>query len=143
MGRWDIRISLDPSLTPKFPDPFDPLPVSPPGMLISPNGLPALTGRIVSDKWLRARSDTNTLPAEGMVDNPTISDSDYPLRISWNGILLDDPEQENDIVRRVRAAQEVIGMTAQNLLRRKPARSSGSRNCVITSIGLQDSSRTI
>ena len=40
-SRWDIRFALDKSLAPKLPDPFDPLPVCPPGMLQGPDGLPA------------------------------------------------------------------------------------------------------
>jgi len=91
LGRWDARIAFDPSLAPKLPAPFDPLPVCPPGMLVGSDGLPAESDRIVSEEWLRARPDGNTLPPEGAVNNPTITDSEYPLRISWNGILVDDP----------------------------------------------------
>jgi len=114
LARWDIRIALDPSLAPKLPDPFEPLPVCPPGMLIGPDGLPAGPGRIVSEEWLRARSDANTLPAEGSVKNPTIPDSDYPLRISWDGVLVDDPgfngrqPHRDDIVRRVREVLDLL-----------------------------------
>lgn len=112
--RWDIRIALDPSLAPKLPDPFDPLPVCPPGMLVGPDGLPAKPGCIVSEEWLRARPDAITLPPENMVNNPTITDADYPLRISWDGILVDDPgfnsdqPHHEDIVRRVREVLDVI-----------------------------------
>lgn len=114
LGRWDIRIALDPSLAAKLPDHFDPLPVCPPGMLFGPDGLPADTGLIVSKEWLRARPDANTVPAEGVVKNPTISDSDYPLRISWNGILADDSgfnggqSHQDDIVRRVREVLDLL-----------------------------------
>jgi len=107
-GRWDIRIALDPSLAPKLPDPFDPLPVCPPGMLVGPDGLTAKPGRIVSEEWLRVRPDANTLPPDGAVSKPTIPDSEYPLRISWDGILVDDPGHEDDIVRRVREVLEVV-----------------------------------
>ena len=112
--RWDIRIALDPSLAPKLPDPFDPLPVCPPGMLVGPDGLPAEHNRIVSEEWLRARPDAITLPPENSVKNPTITDADYPLRISWDGILVDDPgfnsdqPHHEDIVRRVREVLDVI-----------------------------------
>jgi hypothetical protein len=107
-GRWDVRIALDPSLAPELPDPFDPLPVCPPGMLVGPDGLPAEPDNIVSEEWLRARPDANTLPPEGSVTKPTITDSEYPLRIFWDGILVDDPGLNGaqphweDIVRRVR-----------------------------------------
>jgi len=114
LGRWDVRIALDPSLTPKLPDPFDPLPVCPPGMLIGPTGLPAEPNGIASEEWLRARPDANTLPPEGSVKTPTIPDSDYPLWTSWDGILVDDPGfdggqlHKEDIVRRTREVLSVL-----------------------------------
>jgi len=113
-GRFDIRLALDPGLIPAAPDLFDPLPVCPPGMLVGPDGLPASPGRIVSEEWLRARPDANTLPAAGAVKNPTIPDSDYPLRISWDGVLVDDPgfnggqPHRDDIVRRVREVLDLL-----------------------------------
>jgi len=113
-GRWDVRIALDPSLAPKLPDPFDPLPVCPPGMLVGPDGLPAKPGGIVSEEWLRARPDANTLPPDGAVPRPTIPDSEYPLRINWDGILVDDPgfngtrPHRDDIVRRVREVLDLL-----------------------------------
>lgn len=107
-GRWDIRMALDPSLAPNLTDPFDPLPVCPPGMLVGPDGLPAKFNRIVSEEWLRARRDANTLPSRDAVKKPTIPDSEYPLRISWSGILVDDEGHPEDIVIRVRKALEVI-----------------------------------
>jgi hypothetical protein len=113
-GRWDVRIALDPTLAPKLPDPFDPLPICPPGMLVGPDGLPAEQNRIVSEEWLRARPDANTLPPEGSVKNPAIPDSEYPLRISWDGVLVDDPgfngdrPHRDDIVRRVREVFDLL-----------------------------------
>jgi hypothetical protein len=115
-GRWDIRIALDPSLAPKLPDPFDPLPVCQPGMLVGPDGLPAEQNRIVSEEWLRARPDANTLPPEVSIKNPSIPDSEYPLRISWDGVLVDDPgfnvdrPHRDDIVRRAREVYDLIWM---------------------------------
>lgn len=114
LGRWDIRISINPSILPELQKPFDPLPPCPPGMLVGPAGLPAEPGRIVSEEWLRARPDAGTLPPEGAVQNPTISDEEYPLRISWDGILVDDPgfygggPHRDDIVRRVREVLELL-----------------------------------
>ena len=113
-GRWDVRIAIDQSLAPKLPDPFDPLPVCPPGMLVGPDGLPAEPNRIVSEEWLRARPNANTLPPDGSVKNPTIPDSEYPLRISWDGVLVDDPgfngdrPHRDDIVRRVREVFDLL-----------------------------------
>ncbi|KUK48426.1 MAG: Uncharacterized protein XD74_0979 [Actinobacteria bacterium 66_15] len=114
LGRWDVRIAIDQSLAPKLPDPFDPLPVCPPGMLVGPDGLPAEPNRIVSEEWLRARPDANTLPPDGSVKNPTIPDSEYPIRISWEGVLVDDPgfngdrPHRDDIVRRVREVFDLL-----------------------------------
>ena len=113
-GRWDVRIAIDPSLAPKLPDSFDPLPVCPPGMLVGPDGLPAEQNHIVSEEWLRARLDANTLPPEGRVKTPTIPDSDYPLHISWDGVLVDDPgfngdrQHRDDIVRRMREVFDLL-----------------------------------
>jgi hypothetical protein len=90
-GRWDIRISTDSALAPKLAEFFEPLPKCPPGMLAGPDGLPAESGGIVSEEWLRARPDVNTRPTKDAVSKTTISDAEYPLRISWNGILVDDP----------------------------------------------------
>ena len=80
-GRWDIRLATGDRQPPELPDPFDPLPVCPPGMLQGPDGHPA---------------------------NPQDVPSDYPIRIDWDGILVDDPGHEDDIVRRVREVLEVI-----------------------------------
>jgi len=81
VGRWDIRYATGDREPPELPDPFDPLPVCPPGMLQGPDGLPA---------------------------KPEDVPSDYPVRIDWDGILVDDAEHEDDIVRRVRDVLEVI-----------------------------------
>jgi len=62
-------------------DPFAALPKYPPGMLQGPDGLPA---------------------------KPEDVSSDYPVRIDWDGILVDDPEREDNIVRRVREVIEAI-----------------------------------
>ena len=114
LGRWDVRIALDPSLAPRLPDPFDPLPVCPPGMLVGPDGLPAEPGQIVSEEWLRARPDAGTLPTESSVKKPTVPDDVYPLRGSWDGILVDDPgynggqPHRDDIVGRVREVLDLL-----------------------------------
>ena len=114
LGRWDVRFALEQSLVPKLPEPFDPLPICPPGILIGPNGLPSKPGRIVSEEWLRARPDANTLPRTSTVKSPTIPDADYPLRIKWDGILVDDPgfngaqPHRDDIVRRVREVLDLL-----------------------------------
>ncbi len=62
-GRWDVRTALDPSGAPSIPSAFDPLPLTAPGRLVGPNGLPARQSE---------------LPA------------DYPIPVAWDGILTDD-----------------------------------------------------
>jgi len=83
-------------------------------MLVGPDGLPAKPGGIVSEEWLRARPNAITLPPEGSVSKPTITDSEYPLRVSWNGILVDDTGVEgdyqhpDDIIGRVREVLDLL-----------------------------------
>ncbi len=79
LGRWDVRFATGGKPAPTLPDPFDPLPVCSPGMLQEPDGLPA-------------------------TQNP----DGYPLRIDWDGILVDDPDHPDDIIRRVRDVLELI-----------------------------------
>ena len=80
-GRWDIRFVTGERDTPDIPDPFSYLPTCPPGMLQNAAGLPA---------------------------TPADVPADYPLRISWPGILVDDETNKEDIVGRVREALAVI-----------------------------------
>ncbi len=80
-GRWDIRCATGEKPEPPEPDPFDPLPVCPPGMLQNEQGLPA---------------EPKDVPAT------------YPMRISWPGILVDDEGHPEDIVARVREAITIM-----------------------------------
>lgn len=107
-GRWDVRIALGQWHKLDLPDIDDPLPACPPGMLISPDGLPATTGNIISDEWLRARPNYVTLPPERTVKQPTIPDSDYPIKITWDGIIVDDVTNQYDIINYVREVLEVL-----------------------------------
>lgn len=102
-GRIDARIDLNSSLAPSLPDPFAPLPVCPPAMLVGTDGLPARADNIASEAWLRARPNAISLPPEP-VRLQIINAADYPLDIPWDGILVDDPEEERDILSRLRAA---------------------------------------
>lgn len=106
-GRWDVRIGSNPTLAPKVTDPFDPLPVCSAGALVGPDGLPAGPSAIASESWLEARSDAVTLPPDGLVEHPSIADTKYPLRLAWDGILVDDPDHLEDVVH---GAQEVFGL---------------------------------
>lgn len=80
-GRWDVRYATGATPAPAEPDPFAALPVCAPGMLQNAAGLPAA-------------------PAE--------VSADYPLRITWAGILVDDELKSDDLVRRVQEVLEVI-----------------------------------
>jgi len=79
VGRWDLRFATGERRIPELPDPFAPLPVCPIGSLQGVDGQPA-------------------------DESPT----GYPLRIDWDGILVDDPDHLDDIIRRVRDVLEVI-----------------------------------
>ncbi len=107
-GRWDTRIALESSLAPKLADPFAPLPVCSPGMLVGPEGRPAHKDGIASEEWMRARPDAITPPPEGSVQSPSIPDCEYPLAVDWDGILVDDPEHEDDLLRRVREVLDLL-----------------------------------
>jgi hypothetical protein len=98
VGRWDLRYAIGERLPPPLPDPFDPLPVCPPGMLKGDDGLPL-----------------NESPA------------DYPLSPAWSGLLVDDPDHPDDLVRRITEVLELVAspdaMPASQSLRdyfRKP-----------------------
>ena len=112
-GRWDVRIALDTSLAPSLPDPFDPIPICAPAALVGPDGLPAKDGQICSEEWMRSRISAISIPAD-QISNPTLPESDYPVRIAWDGILVDDSEKHgaqphrDDIVRRVRSVLDLL-----------------------------------
>jgi hypothetical protein len=127
-GRWDIRIALDPSLAPELHGPFEPLPVCSPGMLVGADGLPATSGRIVSEAWLRARPNVITLPPDGAVAEPVIADREYPLRVEWDGILVDDPDHADDLVRRVREALDLLWGERAEAIEREACEILGSRD---------------
>ncbi len=113
-GRWDVRFSHNRNLIPKSQDVLDPLPVVPPGALVSSDGYPATTGSIVSEAWLKARPNAVYLPATGSVAQPTISDEKYAVVVQWDGVLVDSadeherPASQSDIEGRIRGVFEVI-----------------------------------
>jgi hypothetical protein len=80
-GRWDIRFAIGEQAPPELLDPFAPLPVCPSGQLQNAQGLPA-----------------------SQEDVP----SSYPVRIPWDGILVDDPNHPLDLECRVREVIEII-----------------------------------
>jgi hypothetical protein len=113
-GRWDVRLAQDHSLIPKSQDVLDPLPVVPPGTLVSDDGYPARSGAIVSVEWLKARPNAVHLPTTGSVISPTVSDDRYPVKVQWDGVLVDSTSESgtlaitNDIEGRIRGVLEVI-----------------------------------
>lgn len=116
-GRWDVRIGMDPELAPLLPGVFDPIPACPPASLVNPQGSFATSGTIVSDYWLRARPDANSLPEmvgdqvvgnDGKLRPGTITDSDYPLNVAWDGILVDDMKHPSDITIRAHAVLDLL-----------------------------------
>jgi len=80
-GRWNVCKFAGSPLQEDDRSLFDSLPVCPPGMLQGSDGLPA---------------------------KPEDVPSDYPIRIDWDGILVDDPGHEDDIIRRVQDVLEAI-----------------------------------
>ena len=85
-GRWDIRYATGEKPPPPVPDPFDPLPVCPPGMLQGDDGLPM------------GKDEGRRMKDEGK----------YPLRVSWDGFMVDDENHPEDVVARVREVLAVI-----------------------------------
>jgi hypothetical protein len=78
-GRWDVRFATGERPAPELPDPFAPLPVCAPGALTGADGLP--------------------------LDEPPAG---YPLRADRDGILVDDPEHDDDLTARVREVFDLI-----------------------------------
>ncbi len=128
LGRWDIRYATGERQPPELPDPFDPLPVCPPGMLQGEDGLPLTEAEFrrtfgsegVSPSKQRSEGvspSTLSLSLKNEGKMPTLrSDNEggtpalrstYPLRVTWNGILVDDANDPEDIVSRVREALRV------------------------------------
>jgi hypothetical protein len=79
LGRWDIRYATHQSSCPELPNPFAPLPILSPGMLTGGDGLPSRQ-----------------------------APPGYPLRIAPDGIVVDDPNHPDDLVRRVREVMEIL-----------------------------------
>lgn len=108
LGRWDVRMALDPPLLPALAGPFDPLPRCAPGALVGVDGLPPATvDAIAPEAWLRARQTVLDLPA---IDNSQlpIANCQFPLPFPEDGILVDDPTHPSDIVSRVRQVLRLL-----------------------------------
>jgi len=81
LGRFNLQQALGKEYVLPEYEPFAPLPICSPGVLQNTNGLPI---------------EAQEVP------------SDYPLRISWPGILVDDEGHKENIAGRVREVIEVI-----------------------------------
>jgi len=77
-------------------------------MLVGPDGMPAGGDDIVSEDWLRAWPNAVLPPPERSVERPTIREADYPLKIAWDGILVEDADHSRDVVRHVRAVLDLL-----------------------------------
>ena len=82
IGRFDIRLATGDKLQPAEPEPFDPLPVCSPGMLVDENGLPP--------------TSSSELPAN------------YAIQIPFNGIFVDDEGHPSDIIRHIRDVFRIV-----------------------------------
>jgi hypothetical protein len=100
-GRFDISYLSGSKDLPESPDPYEPLPVCSPGMLQNADGLPA---------------EPKDIPA------------DYPLRISWSGIIVDDEGHPDDIITRVRETMEVIWKDKANDIEQEACEILGVRS---------------
>ncbi len=86
-GRFDVRLATGARDLPGEPEPFDPLPVCSPGMLVGDEGLPLAS------------------PPPG-----------YPLDFPAGGVLVDDPGDARDLTAAVRAVfDRVFGASADAL----------------------------
>jgi hypothetical protein len=97
-GRWDVRFATGERQPPEPLDPFAPLPVSSTGMLIGADGLP-----------LRE------------------APPGYPLRSDHDGVLVDDPDNPDDIVRLVREVLEVLWHDRADTIEREACKILGVR----------------
>jgi hypothetical protein len=80
-GLWDVRYATGEKAASEMTNPFATLPICPPGQLQNAQGLPARPEDVLAL---------------------------YPVRIPWDGILVDDPNHPLDIERRVREVIEII-----------------------------------
>jgi hypothetical protein len=80
-GRWDVTYGIGNGKPTEVPSVIGNLSKYPPGFLLNNTGSPAREEDLASN---------------------------YPLRIDWDGIVVDDPEHEADIIHRCRECLEVI-----------------------------------
>ena len=99
-GRWDLRHAIGHLPLPTSRDPFSSLPICAPGTLQNQNGFPS---------------------------KPDDVSLNYPILIDWDGILVDEPEHEDDILRRVRDVLDVIWKERTEAIEREACEILGVR----------------
>ena len=82
LGRFDLRLATGERPLPPEPEPFDPLPVCSPGMLVTSKKLPPIS--------------VEELPLN------------YPIDIPFDGILADDQSHPNDLIRHLRPVLDIF-----------------------------------
>jgi hypothetical protein len=107
-GRWDIRFATGEKPAPGLPDPFERLPVCPPGQLQDGRGLP------LTENGFRR------LQAQGQWN--------YPLELPWDGILVDDPGHPLDVEAPICQVFEIIWKDQWELVEREATDVLGVRN---------------
>jgi hypothetical protein len=124
-GRWDLRIRKYQGLASQLPDPFAVQPIVPPDTLVGDDGLPATRSNIASNRWLVARPDAASLPTTTTTFPTRCREADYPIQIPWDGILIDGPSGDADIVDRI---HEVFRLLFQEHLNRDVNEACGVHN---------------
>ncbi|MDA7645314.1 BREX-1 system adenine-specific DNA-methyltransferase PglX, partial [bacterium] len=107
-GRWDVRFAMDRSLLPSPQQVLDPIPVCPPGSLVGTDGLPATQNCIVSEEWLKRRRIAGEICDLSTIGAATIPNDAYPIRVDWDGILVDDEGHQDDVLGRIRQVIELV-----------------------------------
>ncbi|MCF8139565.1 MAG: BREX-1 system adenine-specific DNA-methyltransferase PglX [Cyanobium usitatum Tobar12.5m-G36] len=101
LGRWDFRFVAGSRDFPASPDPFEPLPIGPPGMLKNKEGMAAKAPEIPSE---------------------------YPLHISWSGILVDDEFHQEDLVGCIRQSIKTVWGQKTEDIEQEACEFLGTRN---------------
>ena len=108
-GRWDVRLAQHPDWAPALVDPFAALPACPLGQLVRADGLPATEDRIASEAWLVQRKTSHELPER--FEGDEVGAAAYPVRVAWEGILVDDTSDESrtdGFLRRIDGALDAV-----------------------------------
>ncbi|WP_295431643.1 BREX-1 system adenine-specific DNA-methyltransferase PglX [uncultured Thiodictyon sp.] len=103
IGRWDVRYALDPSLSPSLPHAFSPSNPFPLGSLLGSDGRSARRDEDIRDLPFALAAD-KALHGKQVVSD----DRRYPVEVSWDGVIPDDPEHASDLLAGIRRVLETI-----------------------------------